>query len=203
MTVATNVAVGLVLGLMIGCSSQATDRVSEAKPLVGVREAWRVEQTNFAERAMYALCQEPACPMRTAKTAGVAVRTGQNLTVAAPRRTSSPAPAEVVVTFEFNDSRLSEEARSILLAALPSAKQADKIFINGRTDSLGRKPENDRLALARAEATRAFLVQMMPALADRFVVEANGACCYVADNDTTDGQARNRRVEIEVSKRVE
>jgi outer membrane protein OmpA-like peptidoglycan-associated protein len=31
-------------------------------------------------------------------------------------------------------------------------------------------------------------------------VDATGACCYVASNDTPDGRARNRRVEIDIER---
>jgi outer membrane protein OmpA-like peptidoglycan-associated protein len=76
------------------------------------------------------------------------------------------------------------------------ARQAARIVISGRTDSTGEAQANNRLALSRAIATRNFLRQQIPGVDNVIVIDAKGSCCFVADNATPQGRARNRRVDV-------
>lgn len=201
----THQTIGLVLFSVLAVSGCVSDRErpeqNAAKPAAATSIAWRVEQAQFGDKAKYVFCIEPACPSRTGKTMGVAVEMGPKPAPAAIVVRPQEAVARVVVTFRFNDAHLTAEARRELLDALPLARQAARIVINGRTDSLGDKTKNDRIALARAETARAFLAQSMPDQTGKLVVEADGACCYVAPNETTEGRASNRRVEVVFEKK--
>ena len=72
--------------------------------------------------------------------------------------------------------------------------------IVGHTDSTGSDAINNPLSLARAESARNFLT-MRGVSGARIQVEGRGSHQPVASNDTLDGRARNRRVEIYVGER--
>ena len=77
----------------------------------------------------------------------------------------------------------------------PDAPSA--IEIRGRTDELGSAAFNELLARNRALAVRDYLrAQHLPEMTT-IRLSFKGACCYVAGNDTAEGRAANRRVEIE------
>jgi outer membrane protein OmpA-like peptidoglycan-associated protein len=69
------------------------------------------------------------------------------------------------------------------------------IVIEGHTDSRGSASANERLSQARADAVRTYLVsRSVPA--ERVRAVGLGSSRPVADNNTADGRANNRRVEI-------
>lgn len=67
--------------------------------------------------------------------------------------------------------------------------------IEGYTDNVGKDANNAALSLRRAEAVRAALIArgVTPA---RLVAKGYGAASPLASNNTADGRARNRRIEI-------
>ena len=75
-----------------------------------------------------------------------------------------------------------------------------EVRIVGHTDSTGSDAINNPLSLARAESARNFLT-MRGVSGARIQVEGRGSHQPVASNDTLDGRARNRRVEIYVGER--
>ena len=69
------------------------------------------------------------------------------------------------------------------------------VIVAGNTDSIGTDAYNMKLSRRRADAVRDYLIQHgIPAT--RITVEANGESKPVASNDTADGRAQNRRVEL-------
>lgn len=71
------------------------------------------------------------------------------------------------------------------------------IVIVGHTDSTGNDAINNPLSFNRAESTRQYLVARGVA-PQRIQIDGRGSHEPVASNATTDGRARNRRVEIYV-----
>lgn len=67
----------------------------------------------------------------------------------------------------------------------------------GHTDNIGNKPANITLSLNRAQAVKAYLVGKQIA-ESRLSYEGFGSGIPIATNDTDEGRAKNRRVEIEV-----
>src|SRR5215471_9264197 len=64
------------------------------------------------------------------------------------------------INFEFNSSILSDGYPSLLrLADLLSQHRDYKVRVTGHTDYVGGAAYNDKLALARANAVKAFLVK--------------------------------------------
>lgn len=75
-----------------------------------------------------------------------------------------------------------------------------EVRIVGHTDNTGSDAVNNPLSQDRAASTRDYLVARGVPF-DRFMVEGRGSHQPVAGNDTADGRARNRRVEIFVGEK--
>lgn len=121
-----------------------------------------------------------------------------------------PAPKEVwktVVTeklitiegtnFDTNSAKLKPEADKKLNGVVDFAvsnKDAN-LAITGYTDSRGSDKLNQNLSTRRAESVKAYLVKKGVA-ANRITTQGEGAANPVADNKTSEGRAKNRRVEI-------
>lgn len=113
-----------------------------------------------------------------------------------PEDVAEPLVSEVVVPFLFGSAMLTAAAR----ASIDAAAKGDsirRIDIRGRTDNVGPAVANDLLARQRAAAVAQYLRARHPNLAGAEVkVDGRGVCCYATENDTPEGRARNRRVEI-------
>jgi outer membrane protein OmpA-like peptidoglycan-associated protein len=117
-------------------------------------------------------------------------------TALGPEDTTEPLVSEVVVSFPFGSAMLTAAARASIDAAA-SGDGIRRIDIRGRTDNVGPPAANDLLARQRAAAVAQYLRARHPHLAGAAVnVDGRGVCCYATENDTPEGRARNRRVEI-------
>ena len=116
--------------------------------------------------------------------------------VAAP-----PAPAETVsialnVRFEKSKDVVRPEydagigAVAVFLRAHPSAAAE----IEGHTDNVGSSAYNTALSQRRAESVRRALIEKFGIEASRLTAKGYGPDKPIADNDTPEGRARNRRV---------
>jgi outer membrane protein OmpA-like peptidoglycan-associated protein len=85
--------------------------------------------------------------------------------------------------------------------ALADTDEKQKIVVLGHTDSNGNDDTNQRLSQTRAESVRAYLIQK-GVKAERVQAFGKGETMPVAPNDTPEGRANNRRVEIIVEKRT-
>ena len=103
--------------------------------------------------------------------------------------------------FDFNKAILKEEGKAELLnlAALIKSQGASvgDIDVIGHTDSVGSDVYNQRLSVRRAVAVRNYLVSVG---VDSGLIDVIGMGERepVASNETAEGRARNRRVEVHV-----
>jgi OmpA-OmpF porin, OOP family len=67
--------------------------------------------------------------------------------------------------------------------------------ISGHTDNTGSAAVNQRLSLARAEATKAYLVSK-GLNATELDTSGEGPDKPIADNATSEGRSQNRRIEF-------
>ncbi len=123
----------------------------------------------------------------------------------APAPAPKPAPVSEKVTFaadaffDFAKSKLKPEAQAKLSDLVDKTKgvNLEVIIAVGHTDSVGGDAANQKLSVARAEAVKAFLTSK-GIEKNRVYTEGKGEKQPVADNKTSEGRAKNRRVEVEV-----
>ncbi len=101
--------------------------------------------------------------------------------------------------FDFDKSVLKSEAKAKLddLVGKTSAVALEVIIAVGHTDSKGTDAYNQKLSVQRSEAVKAYLVSK-GIEKNRVYTEGKGEKQPVADNKTSEGRAKNRRVEVEV-----
>lgn len=135
----------------------------------------------------------------TTQRSDVEIRAGEILTdleaTAEPEGTVVEIPDTVLFDFDSADlkpgaSEILDEVAEVLL--LLSDETAE---IRGHTDDVGSADYNEQLSGERAEAVRDYLVDAGIDAA-RLSTEGVGFNEPVASNDTDEGRAQNRRVEI-------
>ena len=101
--------------------------------------------------------------------------------------------------FDFDKSVLKPEGKAKLDDLVGKVKgiNLEVIIAVGHTDSVGSDAYNQKLSVRRAEAVKAYLVSK-GIEKNRVYTEGKGEKQPVADNKTSEGRAKNRRVEIEV-----
>lgn len=101
------------------------------------------------------------------------------------------------ILFATNSSTLSEASKSALrnFATSLKANPDTDIKIIGYTDNTGKVDYNQTLSEKRAKSVYDYLMQQGIS-SDRMVYEGRGVHDPVADNNTPEGRALNRRVEI-------
>jgi len=101
------------------------------------------------------------------------------------------------VHFDFDKSDLTAEGRSILDrgVALLESNTATRVEIVGHTDAVGSDTYNQGLSERRAESVRAYL-ESKGIAASRLSASGRGESAPIASNDTSEGRAQNRRVEL-------
>ena len=102
------------------------------------------------------------------------------------------------IYFDFGSDRLRVESEPVLreIAAVLVKNPDWTLAINGHTDNIGGDASNLTLSQRRSEAVRAALVERYAIGAARLTTSGFGASQPKATNDTIEGRARNRRVEL-------
>ncbi|MGH8539211.1 MAG: OmpA family protein, partial [Stenotrophobium sp.] len=99
--------------------------------------------------------------------------------------------------FDFDKATLRPDAAPIVaqVVALLKDNPALKLSVEGNTDNVGGHDYNVKLSQQRAAAVVAELVKAGIA-ADRLKAAGNGPDKPIADNASSRGRAKNRRVEL-------
>ena len=188
--------------------AQAEDarRAREAAELAAQREA---ESQRTAQQAQEEAAQARALAASSVTEAELARREAQLATEAADtlrrqlenlqlRQTESG----VVVTlgdvlFETGETDLREEALASLVEVvdLLQSEPDKQIRIEGHTDSTGNSETNLRISQQRADAVLNALVSL-GVDAGRVTAKGMGQDFPIASNETADGRAQNRRVDV-------
>lgn len=102
------------------------------------------------------------------------------------------------IYFDFNKDTLKPESAPVLkeIADAMSHNPDWKLTVEGHTDNIGGDPYNLDLSKRRAAAVKQALVSQYNIAGDRLLTNGFGASRPVAPNDTLEGRARNRRVEL-------
>ena len=117
--------------------------------------------------------------------------------VAAPAATKVTYAADAF--FDFDKAVLKPEGKAKLDDLVGKVKgiSLEVIIAVGHTDAVGKDGYNQKLSVARSEAVKSYLVSK-GIEKNRVYTEGKGEKQPVADNKTSEGRAKNRRVEIEV-----
>jgi OOP family OmpA-OmpF porin len=116
----------------------------------------------------------------------------------------APLPKEETIVirnvhFEFDKATLTAADRSQLdtvATRLKTEATTARLSVSGHTDSVGSDAYNQRLSEQRAKAVTDYLVSNGVPRASVVSVKGVGEAQPVADNNTADGRAMNRRTEI-------
>ena len=104
------------------------------------------------------------------------------------------------ILFATNSSTISPTAQSdpTKFAANLNSNPGTNVQVYGFTDNTGRLEVNQRVSTARADAVRNYIVNSGVS-SQRVTSQGIPMANYVASNDTPEGRAMNRRVEIYIT----
>lgn len=127
--------------------------------------------------------------------------TSQDVTVFKPNTTitNQVAKKSWSINFVTGSSQLAPDAIATMDALKTDLITTDLLIeLDGHTDNTGDSSGNQALSLARAKSVQAWLMDKSSTNfpQDRFTVRGYGQDRPIATNDTVDGRAKNRRVDI-------
>jgi outer membrane protein OmpA-like peptidoglycan-associated protein len=101
------------------------------------------------------------------------------------------------ITFAFASSNINADFYQILNSVALVVNEFEKTYIDitGHTDSVGTAAFNQQLSEKRASSVARYL-ESQQVLPQRIITSGMGLEVPVATNDTPEGRARNRRVEL-------
>ena len=200
---------GLLLGLMLGLAGGCTAAREAAMSNTELLDAVHAKAGDLRTRISYAERRADALKTRMKESRRRANEMEAGLHSAGIK--VGPRGASVVVTlagrllFPVGDIGLRGEARKDLdkLAVLLNSRFSDRpVRVAGHTDAARPRhtaedyATNWELSVARAVAVARYLIEAGGVRPERVSVAAYGDTRPTAPNDTREGRARNRRVEI-------
>ena len=176
-------AIGAVAGAVLGAATgdSATERRQRALAGAAVGAAAGAGVGAYQDR------QEAELRKKMAGTGVQVERQGDNFLLNMPSG----------ITFDFDRYDLKPEFRPVLdnLATTLNEYNQTRIEVTGHTDSMGSDAYNQTLSQNRANAVAGYLGGRGIA-SSRMIVTGAGESRPIASNDTEEGRAANRRVEI-------
>ncbi len=107
--------------------------------------------------------------------------------------------AMALILFDYDSAEIKSESLPLLELygnVLQGELQDAVMVIGGHTDNIGSDEYNLTLSQTRAEAIKHFLVKEFEIAENRLLVKSYGESKPIADNETDEGRAHNRRVEF-------
>jgi outer membrane protein OmpA-like peptidoglycan-associated protein len=116
----------------------------------------------------------------------------------APMKAPAPVRLDSLSLFKSGSAQLKSDSAKVLINALVDIKAQPGwlIVIAGHTDAIGNAEHNLKLSRDRAASVRDWMQRMGDIADSCFVIQGLGATQPVASNDTENGRAANRRVDI-------
>ena len=104
------------------------------------------------------------------------------------------------LTFESGSAELGPDNAQLLtkLERVVRDFPGSRITVEGHTDNVGNEAANQALSRQRAIAVRDYLLSNVAMSADRITAIGYGKDRPIAPNDTADGRARNRRIDVTI-----
>jgi OOP family OmpA-OmpF porin len=153
-----------------------------------------------AAAAVVPMAPAPApAPVMEAPAPAPAVVAAPIVAKAAPVPTSEKVSFAAEALFDFDKSIVKPQGKAALddLLAKLKGMNTEVMVTVGHTDSIGSDDYNQKLSQRRAEAVKAYIVSK-GIDTSRVYTEGKGETQPVADNTTSEGRAKNRRVTVEV-----
>ncbi len=170
-------AIGAVIGGVVGSrkDSKAARNLAVALGVIG------------AGVGAYMDAQEEALRDELAQSGVRVVREGNNIRLVMPNQ----------ITFAVNQYQVKQAFHGTLSSVAKVLDEFDEtqLHIAGHTDSSGSDAYNQKLSEQRAQSVANLLIHNGVASA-RLSTRGFGESQPIADNNTTDGKAQNRRVEL-------
>ena len=188
--------------LLLGCRSTPLPSavrasVAPASVVVERRPVTPIQIVPFHGRPGFQVCA--ACDVRRPTPKTLATPRSLADPVGVPAAEVEPVTVRYAasIPFTFNSARIDGAGQAALdafVARLPVGARARLVSVSGRTDNIGAREANARIARARAQAVLAALRgRLRPQSED---IRAEPLCCYIASNATAAGRADNRRVDV-------
>ena len=145
------------------------------------------------------IAAQPAAPVAQAPAPAPAPEPAPAPVQAAPAPVAKPDYNFSNVLFEFNSAVLKTESFATLESAATEMKKDEsvKFILNGHSSAEGTPEHNMSLSIDRANSVKSFLVNAGIDAAN-FEIKGFGVKAPVSSNETEEGKAQNRRVEIKV-----
>jgi len=157
-----------------------------------------------AKTPSWKLISDPSIVRAAQLTGATLLAEGQKTFTAATAEVQTSqaiATKPVTIAFASGQSQLDENAKYIVdkeMVDLARAFSNARIRVSGNTDNSGNPATNKALSLRRAQSVVEYLTHTYNMPRNRFVIMGFGSDKPVADNNTEDGRARNRRTDFEI-----
>ena len=188
-TTGTGAAIGAAAGAVIGAATAGGNKGKSAATGAAIGAAVGAGGGYMWSKHM----EEQKAAMEQA-TQG----TGVSVSQTADNQLKLDIPSDV--SFDTGRYDIKPNLRPVLdrFATTLNQNQVTTVTVIGHTDSTGSDAINNPLSVNRAASTRDYLVARGVAT-NRIVINGRGSYEPIADNNTTEGRAKNRRVEIFVA----
>jgi outer membrane protein OmpA-like peptidoglycan-associated protein len=125
-------------------------------------------------------------------------KTAQPVNLVEKQLTEQKRAVTYGIYFDFNKDTIKPESEPVLKEIVQAMTDNPdwKLTVEGHTDNIGGDAYNLDLSKRRAAAVKEALVTQYHIAPDRLSTDGFGASRPVATNDTLEGRARNRRVEL-------
>ncbi len=125
-------------------------------------------------------------------------KTAQPVNLVEKQLTEQKRAVTYGIYFDFNKDTIKPESEPVLKEIVQAMTDNPdwKLTVEGHTDNIGGDAYNLDLSRRRAAAVKQALVTQYHIAPDRLSTDGFGASRPVATNDTLEGRARNRRVEL-------
>ena len=181
---------GVTTGLQIHINTQRTRTPAEG--LIG--------EIYFSSETKDVVVTEAAKEKMVAATPVLSSPRGKALPVAGfDDDFSRPGCVNIRVAFDTNSTQVDAIPKSSVQTIMEYLVKhpENTLVITGHTDSVGSDAFNLELSRRRAQSVKQYLVEQYAIDEHRLIILGAGESRPIADNDTPEGQAQNRRVTIQ------